>query len=146
MRNLILIVSFLFAQAAVAAPVSLESQKVTVASCSGAFLNLKNELVKVTVDKLNSNYDVVWIDGRGISTILRTIKTRNDKKFELQCLHAKEAVELKKSLTESETIRDFLQLPKSSGLLCYFVDDVSAECWGYDSEKRTLVKVGGWQT
>ena len=146
MKNLIFIFSFLFAQAAVAAPASLESVKATVASCPGTFLHLKNESVKVIIDKVSSNYEVVWIDDQGENKILSTIEKRNDEKFELQCMHAKEAAKLKKSLAGSEGIHDFLQFPKGNGLLCYFVDDVTTECWTYDKKKKSLVNAGGWQT
>ncbi len=117
-----------------------------IVSCSAKFAGLPNDTIVVNFDKATSHYKVLWVNAKKESKTLDTVKKTDDSKFEIQCLDAKGAEEIKKNVSNSEIIHDFLKIPKDKGALCYFVDDTMTKCWSYDEKTKTFINAGGWQT
>lgn len=105
-----------------------------------------NHSISAVFNKAISSFSIRLVDGLKVIQELDVVKKFNEEKFELQCMDAKEASALKKSLSNSEGIHDFMKLPIDSGALCYFIDETTTKCWSQDVKTKSLVNIGGWQT
>lgn len=140
MKNTLSVALFLFSHSLFAGAPAV------VVSCSAKFAGLPNDSINVTFDKASSNFKVLWVNAKKETKELGTVKKFNDEKFEIQCMDAKAAAEIKKGLSDSEGIHDFLKVPQNKGALCYFVDETMTKCWSFDEKKKVFVDAGGWQT
>ncbi len=65
---------------------------------------------------------------------------------ELQCLDAEETRKLNSTIESSETVHGSIEKGDSDHVVCGFVKDTEAVCWGYDQTGNDFVVVGGWTT
>lgn len=65
---------------------------------------------------------------------------------ELQCLDAEETGKLNSTIETSETIHGSIESGSSDYVVCGFVKNTEAVCWGYVRSRNDFVAVGGWTT
>lgn len=116
-----------------------------VASCSAANLGKAANSFAALYSSADKRIRVTALDQNGGIRDVDTVPAVDGSSFELQCLSAREAKERKRTLRESEAIRDFLRVPGGRGAVCYFTTDTETKCWSTNKDGK-LIDAGGWQT
>ncbi|WP_255991958.1 hypothetical protein [Chitinolyticbacter albus] len=66
---------------------------------------------------------------------------------ELQCLSPAQVAERNRNIADSGGILEGYIAPNGKlDVVCGFIDDTEAACWGYDPKRKTVVSRGGWIT
>ncbi len=65
---------------------------------------------------------------------------------ELQCLSPKQATARNRDIAQSEGIEGQIVPNGQLDVVCGFIDDTEATCWGFDPKRKAVVRRGGWAT